>query len=64
MSNAIFPKTIQLAIYGCGQPGSLVTKAQIESVATTTTNVPITTAGVVSTAITTANAPATTPEVV
>ncbi|CAF1519602.1 unnamed protein product, partial [Rotaria sordida] len=31
MSNAIFPKTIQLAIYGCGQPGSLVTKAQIES---------------------------------
>ncbi|CAF4215767.1 unnamed protein product, partial [Rotaria magnacalcarata] len=35
MANAIFPKTIQLAIYGCGQPVSIVTKAQIESVGTT-----------------------------
>ncbi|CAF1566586.1 unnamed protein product, partial [Adineta steineri] len=30
MANAIFPKTIQLAIYGCGQPSLPVTKAQIE----------------------------------
>ncbi|CAF3672957.1 unnamed protein product, partial [Rotaria socialis] len=28
MANAIFPKTIQLAIYGCGQPSLPVTKAQ------------------------------------
>ncbi|CAM4985052.1 unnamed protein product, partial [Rotaria socialis] len=36
MANAIFPKTIQLAIYGCGQPSLPVTKAQIEPVETTT----------------------------
>ena len=30
LPNMIFPKTIQLAIYGCGQPSSLFTKAQIE----------------------------------
>ncbi|CAF4497898.1 unnamed protein product, partial [Rotaria socialis] len=36
MANPIFPKTIQLAIYGCGQPSSAVTKAQIESTITAT----------------------------
>ncbi|CAF4894723.1 unnamed protein product [Rotaria sp. Silwood1] len=29
-SNIIFPKTIQLAIHGCGQPYELATKAQIQ----------------------------------
>ncbi|CAF4275432.1 unnamed protein product, partial [Rotaria sp. Silwood2] len=34
MPNIIFPKTIKLAIYGCGQPNRLATKAQIEDSST------------------------------
>ncbi|CAF4555276.1 unnamed protein product [Rotaria socialis] len=47
MANAIFPKTIQLAIYGCGQPSSPVTKAQIESTITATLSPAMTSSGVV-----------------
>ncbi|CAF3717462.1 unnamed protein product, partial [Rotaria socialis] len=47
MANPIFPKTIQLAIYGCGQPSSAVTKAQIESTITATLSPAVTSSALV-----------------